>query len=52
MTIICVEKIKEVVFKRFGMNILSLEVDYVLWNEGEVRRKSIKPHHRTLTIFY
>lgn len=51
-TVVCVEKIKNIFNKSFTKNILSLEVDYVLWNIGEERRKEILPHHRTLTIFY
>lgn len=51
-TIIAVEKIKNEMLTQFKKNVLSIEVDYVLWNEGESLRKTIKPHHRTLTIFY
>lgn len=53
-TIISVEKIKNKINEKgiLKKNILSLEVDYVLWNVGEERRKDLKPHHRTLTIFY
>jgi hypothetical protein len=51
-TIISVEMIKNAINKQFGKKILSLEVDYILWNVGEERRKELKPHHRTLTIFY
>lgn len=52
LTIICVEKIKEEIKLQHKTSLLSLEVDYVLWTEGENLRKIIKPHHRTLTIFY
>ena len=51
-TIICVEMIKQAISKNYNRNILSLEVDYILWNEGEKLRKKLLPHHRTLTIFY
>jgi len=51
-TIISVEKIKNAINKKFEKKILSLEVDYILWNAGEERRKELKPHHRTITIFY
>jgi hypothetical protein len=51
-TIICVEKIKKELNNVFKKNYLSLEVDYVLWNIGEEKRKILKPHHRTLSIFY
>ncbi len=48
MTIQCVEEIK----KLSNENLTSVEIDYILWNEGEKLRKSIVNHHRTLTIFY
>ena len=51
-TIVSVEMIKEEINKNFNRKILSLEVDFVLWNVGEEKRKSLVPHHRTLTIFY
>jgi hypothetical protein len=51
-TIISVEMIKNAINEEQGKKIYSLEVDYVLWNVGEERRKELKPHHRTLTIFY
>ena len=50
-TVVCVELIKEEIAK-ISNECLSLEVDYVLWNIGEELRKEIKPHHRTLSIFY
>jgi len=47
-TILGVETIKNQLNNRY----LSLEIDYVLWNIGEIKRKDVKPHHRTLSIFY
>jgi hypothetical protein len=32
--------------------ITSVEVDWLLWQEGERRKDEIPPHHRTLTVFY
>ena len=43
---------KEILKNDFNKNFLSIHIDYVLWNQGEIMRKDIKPHHRTLTIFY
>jgi hypothetical protein len=52
-TVVCVEKIKDELNKvAEGKKYLSLEIDYVLWTVGEELRKEIKPHHRTLSIFY
>jgi hypothetical protein len=51
-TIIAVEKIKDEFKKKYKKDVLSLEIDYLLWNEGERLRSTMKPHHRVLTIFY
>lgn len=32
--------------------VLSLTLDWLLWQEGEKLKEEIPPHHRTLTIFY
>lgn len=52
MTVYAVEEIKKIIKEEKGIELLSLEVDYLLWNEGEKLRKDIVNHHRTLTIFY
>ena len=31
---------------------LPIEIDWLLWQLGEKCLKSLKPHHRTLSIFY
>ena len=47
-----VERIKESLTVR-GANVTSMGLDYVLWNRGQERHyKSIKPRHRTRTIYY
>jgi len=52
-TIIVVELMKKILTSNTLENeILSIHIDYLLWNEGEKMRKKIVPHHRTLTIFY
>jgi hypothetical protein len=43
---------KESVLNFLNKEVLSIEIDYLLWNEGENLRKDILPHHRTLTIYY
>jgi hypothetical protein len=35
-----------------GLDLLVLEVDWLLWEKGEVMKDSILPHHRTLSIYY
>ena len=32
--------------------ITSVELDWLLWQIGEGRCKVMKPHHRTLTVYY
>ena len=32
--------------------ITSVELDWLLWQIGEERCKKMKPHHRTLTVYY
>ena len=50
-TIVSVEEIKKELVNN-GFNVLSLEIDTYLWEEGEKIKDKIKPHHRTLSIFY
>ncbi|CAM9605002.1 unnamed protein product [Choristocarpus tenellus] len=35
-----------------GLNLKSVEIDWLLWHKGEDAKADICPHHRTLTIFY
>ena len=35
-----------------GFQILVIELDWLLWQRAEQMKDCIKPHHRTLTIFY
>ena len=51
-TVVVVEFIKKELKETFNKDAMSVQIDYILWNEGENARKNIKPHHRTLTIFY
>lgn len=50
-TVQSVEVIKNLL-KKEGINVLSIEVDVHLWEEGEKAKEEMKPHHRTLSIFY
>lgn len=51
ITVYVVELIKKALLNK-NINLKSIEIDYMLWNEGEKLRNSIVNHHRTLTIFY
>jgi hypothetical protein len=33
-------------------HVLSLTLDWHLWQEGERLKDELPPHHRTLTVFY
>jgi len=35
-----------------GEQLLSIHLDWWLWNEGERMREQHPPHHRTRTIYY
>jgi hypothetical protein len=51
-TVIAVEKLREKIRQETGNNLTSVEIDWLLWNWGEQVKDEIKPHHRTLTIYY
>lgn len=51
-TIIAVEELKRKLNSNQGISLTSIEVDWILWNWGENIKEDIKPHHRTLTIYY
>lgn len=38
--------------KKKGGRVFSVQVDWLLWQKGESQRLSLRPHHRTRTIFY
>lgn len=50
-TVIAVELLQKALIK-YGLNLLVLEVDWLLWQKGELIKDEILPHHRTLTIYY
>jgi hypothetical protein len=50
-TIHAVELLRAALTER-GYTITALELDWILWNVGESRQRDLKPHHRTLTIYY
>jgi hypothetical protein len=51
-TVIAVEMIRDQLFAKKGVKLLAVEIDWLLWNWGEQVKEEIKPHHRTLTVFY
>ena len=50
-TVVAVDLIQKALEKR-GVNLYVVEVDWLLWQRGEAEKDNIKPHHRTLTVFY
>jgi len=44
--------IKKLFLETKGIAVTSVDVDYTLWNLGELVRYEIEPHHRVTTIFY
>eukprot|EP01016_Furgasonia_blochmanni_P025180 TRINITY_DN2711_c0_g1_i5.p1 TRINITY_DN2711_c0_g1~~TRINITY_DN2711_c0_g1_i5.p1 ORF type:complete len:322 (+),score=59.18 TRINITY_DN2711_c0_g1_i5:69-1034(+) len=51
LTVVSVERLKERLAKD-SKRMTSLEIDWLLWQKGEAIKDEIKPHHRTLSIFY
>ncbi|XP_039117680.1 queuosine salvage protein-like [Dioscorea cayenensis subsp. rotundata] len=49
-SIVAVEKMRELLERKFGKQVLSVEIDLWLWAMG-VQNPSLK-HHRTLSIYY
>lgn len=38
--------------ERLDIELMTVEVDWLLWQRGEKQRETLKPHHRTRTVFY
>ncbi|GAQ87970.1 hypothetical protein KFL_003900100 [Klebsormidium nitens] len=51
-TILAVERLRESVAKQIKQEVLSLQIDWWLWQYGEDNRSRLEPHHRTRTIYY
>jgi hypothetical protein len=46
-TVIAVERIRE------RLSVCGvIELDWLLWNKGEILKDELRPHHRTLSIYY
>ena len=50
-TVVAVEMLHKVLVSK-GHSLLAIELDWLLWQKGESTKEKMKPHHRTLTIFY
>ena len=51
-TVECIEQLKSEIKSITSKAPLSIELDWILWQKGEESLKEMKPHHRTLSIFY
>lgn len=50
-TVVAVERLHDKLVS-LGANLLVIELDWLLWQRGEALKDEIKPHHRTMTIYY
>lgn len=50
-TVVAVEMLQKELSAQ-GLFLLSVELDWLLWQRGEDMKDDIAPHHRTLTIYY
>mmetsp|Transcript_10280 Transcript_10280/g.26343 ORF Transcript_10280/g.26343 Transcript_10280/m.26343 type:complete len:329 (+) Transcript_10280:43-1029(+) len=50
-TVVAVERLQQRLAVK-GVDVLVVEVDWLLWNQGEKDLDVMAPHHRTLTIYY
>lgn len=50
-TVIAVERL-HATLKTKNINLIVIEIDWLLWQQGEAVKDSISPHHRTKTIYY
>ena len=50
-TVVAVDLLQQALLRR-GLQLLVVEVDWLLWQRGEASKDNMPPHHRTSTIFY
>lgn len=50
-TVVTCEKLKHLLIA-MGHEIKTIEIDWILWQKGELLKDEIVPHHRVLSIFY
>ncbi len=51
-TIQVVEQMRNMLEAKNRIRVKSIEVDWLLWQRGEKLRHELKPHHKTLTVYY
>ena len=50
-SVVAVEMMKDYLGKQ-GKQVISIELDWFLWQRGEQNLSGLPPHHRCLTIYY
>ena len=50
-TVVAVELLQQSLQAK-GCEMMTVELDWLLWQKGEDTKDKILPHHRTLTIYY
>ena len=50
-TVVAVEKLHQALVG-FGISVLVIELDWLLWQRGEEAKDQLRPAHRTKTIYY
>mmetsp|Transcript_34277 Transcript_34277/g.89470 ORF Transcript_34277/g.89470 Transcript_34277/m.89470 type:complete len:321 (+) Transcript_34277:52-1014(+) len=51
-TIHCCSRLRAMLSDHYGKTLIDVHVDWALWQKGEAEKDTIKPHHRTRTMFY
>lgn len=51
-TIVAVEMLQKALCQNGVTDVIEIEIDWLLWQQGEKIKDEIAPHHRTLTIYY
>lgn len=48
------ERLKQALVVEHEMKVHSIEIDWMLWEEGEAAalKGTLPPHHKTLTVYY
>lgn len=51
-TVVAVEQLQQALVEKGATKLLVVELDWLLWQRGEAMKEALRPHHRTLTVYY
>lgn len=51
-TIQCIEYIRQQLQSKYNTSIMSIQLDWLLWERGESMLTQMRSHHKTLTVYY